>query len=82
MPKFVPRISSKFPPVGVGEKYKRKLTNTRMAKGVVSCCPNNLGTPSTIYEMMAAKKPAVLGTATGHRGGSSHFTPVGTNHHQ
>ena len=82
MPKFVPMISSKFPPVGVGEKYKRKLAITRMANGVVSCCPNILGNPSTMYEIRAATKPTVLGIATGHRGGSSHFTLVGINHYQ
>ena len=82
MPIFVPTISSKFLPVGVGEKYKSKLTNTRMTNGVVSCCPNNLGNPSTMYEIRAVTKPTVLGTATGHRGGSSHFTLVGTNHYQ
>ena len=79
---FVPTISSKFLPVGVGEKYKSKLTSTRMANGVVSCCPHILGNPSTMYEIRAATKPTVLGIATGHRGGSSHFTLVGINHYQ
>ena len=73
IPMLAPSTNSALPPVGSGEKYRSGLTITSRMNGVVSSPPTSCGVFGNTYGMHAAANPARLGTATGQRGGSSHF---------